>query len=296
MRTLDVLTVAACLREGAGGSPTAVITGGHGLGDADLARVPARLGASHLVVVEPGEGVRAVRFFTAAGELPNCGHGTLAAIAALVPPGHQRGFRGRLRASGREFEAFGTARPAAGGAGPAVVDAWFDQGIVESRAATAPERDAFLAALGLSPAALHPDDEVSVASPGRPRLLIPVADRAVLAALRPDQDRLAAASRQHGQLGCFVYVPPSGPQPAAARMFAPAIDVPEDVANANSTGCLAAHLCATGRDPAVDVDQGDALGHPSTVRATATRTAEGITTRVGAAVRVLRSSQIAASH
>jgi PhzF family phenazine biosynthesis protein len=164
---------------------------------------------------------------------------------------------------------------------------------VESRAATAPERDAFLAALGLSPAAVHPDDEVSVASPGRPRLLIPVAGRTVLAGLRPDQDRLAAASRRHSQLGCLVYVPPSGGKPAAARMFAPAIGVPEDVANANSTGCLAAHLYATGRGPAVDVDQGDALGQPSTVRATASRTADGIVTRVGAAVRVLRSSRLA---
>jgi predicted PhzF superfamily epimerase YddE/YHI9 len=31
--------------------------------------------------------------------------------------------------------------------------------------------------------------------------------------------------------GCFVYVPPSDTEPAAARLFAPAIGVPEDVAN-----------------------------------------------------------------
>ncbi|ADP83013.1 PhzF family phenazine biosynthesis protein [Pseudofrankia inefficax] len=292
-QTLDVLTVAACLRDGVGGSPTAVITGSHELGDADLARLPARLGASHLAVVEPGDRVRALRFFTSAGELPNCGHGTIAAIAVLALA--RGGFQGRLRAAGREFEAAGIFRPPTRPAGPALFDAWFDQGVVDSRSATAPEREAFLAALGLSPDALHPDDEVSVASPGRERLLVPVADRSVLAALRPDQDRLADASRRHGQLGCFVYVPPSPATSAAARMFAPAIGVPEDVANANSTGCLAGHLLVTGRDPAVTVDQGDALGHPSTVRATATRTARGIATRVGGAVQVRRTSRIAGS-
>ncbi|MBL7494415.1 PhzF family phenazine biosynthesis protein [Frankia sp. AgB1.9] len=290
VQTLDVLTAASCLRDGAGGSPTAVITGSHELGEADLARVPARMGASHLAVVGPGDGVRELRFFTSAGELPNCGHAAIAAIAVLALA--RDGFQGRLRAAGREFEAAGTFRPPTGPAGPALFDAWFDQGVVDSRAATTPERDAFLAALGLAPDALHADDDVSVASPGRERLLVPVADRTVLAALRPDQDRLADASRRHGQLGCFVYVPPSAATPAAARMFAPAIGVPEDVANANSTGCLAAHLLATGRDPAVAVDQGDALGHPSTVWATATRTAGGIATRVGGAVHVRRSSRV----
>ncbi len=113
----------------------------------------------------------------------------------------------------------------------------------------------------------------------------------MLAGIRPDQERLAAESRRYGQLGCFVYVPPSAAGPAAARMFAPAIGVPEDVANANSSGCLAAHLLITGRDPAVAVDQGDALGRPSTVHATAARRGSGIATRVGGTARILPASE-----
>jgi PhzF family phenazine biosynthesis protein len=138
---------------------------------------------------------------------------------------------------------------------------------------------------------LHADDEIVVASPGRERLLVPIANRAVLAGIHPDQPQLAAASRRFGQLGCFVYVPPSDARldarPAAARMFAPAIGVPEDVANANSSGCLAAHLLVNGRNSTVTVDQGDALGRPSTVWATAFRTPLGIATRVGGTARVL---------
>jgi trans-2,3-dihydro-3-hydroxyanthranilate isomerase len=286
--SVDVLMVEACLRDGAGGSPTTVVRKCEGLDDGDLARIPVRMGTSHVAVVYPhgsSGGSRTLRFFTAEGELPGCGHGTVAAIAVLALQGAREGFQGLLCVAGRDLEATGSIEP--GSEGGDVVEAWFDQGIVEHRASTCDERAAFLAALGLERNALHPDDEIAVASPGRERLLIPVADRTVLASIRPDQERLADESRRYGQLGCFVYVPPSATEPAAARMFAPAIGVPEDVANANSTGCLAAHLLITGRNPTVSVDQGDVLGRPSTVRATAIRSGRRIATRVGGTARVL---------
>lgn len=74
-----------------------------------------------------------------------------------------------------------------------------------------------------------------------------------------------------------------GDRPGAARMFAPAIGVDEDVANANSTGCLAAHLLDTtgAQTVAIEVEQGDTLGRPASVLASARRGPAGITTRVG---------------
>ncbi|MFL6072672.1 MAG: PhzF family phenazine biosynthesis protein [Mycobacteriales bacterium] len=293
-RSIEVVLVDACLRDGAGGSPTAVLTSGDGLGDAAMARIPPLAGTSHVAVIGPpvadGAG-RTVRFFTSEGELPSCGHGTVAAIAVLAAAGG--GYDGRLRAGGRDFAASATRDPATGDVvAGGVVAAWFDQGLVERGTADEGLVGAFLAALGLGTGDLRPEDEPTVASPGRPRLLLPVADRDVLAALRPDMERLAAESRRHGQLGCFVYAPPSATDRPAARMFAPAIGVPEDVANANSTGCLAAHLLATGRGPAVAVDQGDALGHPSTVYAAAERAPGGIATRVGGAARLAGSVRL----
>ncbi len=60
-----------------------------------------------------------------------------------------------------------------------------------------------------------------------------------------------------------------GRRPGAARMFAPAIGVDEDVANANSTGCPAAHLLDTtgAQTVAIEVEQGDTLGRPASVLA-----------------------------
>src|SRR5205085_1589088 len=85
---LPVTIIDACLRDGRGGSPTAVLWD-RSLSDAERRRVPQLTGASHAVFVSGGDGGVApaevsLRFFTATGELPACGHGTVAALAFLA--------------------------------------------------------------------------------------------------------------------------------------------------------------------------------------------------------------------
>jgi trans-2,3-dihydro-3-hydroxyanthranilate isomerase len=283
-RSVQVTMVDACLRDAVGGSPTAVVEDRDGAGHLGLTRIPPLTGASHVAVLRPAAagGSLGLRFFTIDGELPACGHGTMAAIAVLSSES-VGGFHGRLRTGGRDFDARGVYDSTAD-----LVTTCFDQGYVKHRFPDAGEVAPFLIALGLRPRDLHSHDEPAVVSPGRPRLLIPVADRTILMRLRPHQERLVAASRRWDQLGCFVYVPPARERRACARMFAPAIGVPEDVANANSTGCLAAHLLITGRPADVEVDQGDTLDRPATVHAIATWTPHGIATTVGGSARVTR--------
>jgi Phenazine biosynthesis-like protein len=154
---------------------------------------------------------------------------------------------------------------------PAGVEMWFDQGLVALRHPAPDERAAIVAALGLTVDDPHPTDAPRIAAPGAPRMLVPVHDRSALLRVCPHLGRLTAACRRYGLLGCFVYVPPVGDRPGAARMFAPAIGVDEDVANANSTGCLAAHLLDTtgAQTVAIEVEQGDTLGRPASVLASA---------------------------
>jgi trans-2,3-dihydro-3-hydroxyanthranilate isomerase len=66
-------------------------------------------------------------------------------------------------------------------------------------------------------------------------------------------------------------------------MFAPSICVPEDVANANSTACLAARL----GEGQVSVDMGDSLGRPSTIIASARKRGRGLELRVGGTAKVV---------
>ncbi|MFJ3792575.1 PhzF family phenazine biosynthesis protein [Kitasatospora sp. NPDC090091] len=279
---LPVTLVHACQRAGRGGSPTAVVDesslgGLRGLGslsDAQRRTVPGLTGASHAVFVSAGADV-SLRFFTATGELPGCGHGTVAALAFLAARAGRSDYRTTLRTRGGSFA--GRVTRAHG-----EYDAAFEPGPVILREPVPGELDAVLDALGVAADAITPGSRI--ATLGRPRLLLPVARPSVLAALAPDFDRLRAACDRLGLLGCYVHCESgaSGASDAAsapegrfaARMFAPSIGVPEDVANANSTACLAAHLDREGRlggaGGRIGVDMGDSLGTPSTITATAT--------------------------
>ena len=71
-------------------------------------------------------------------------------------------------------------------------------------------------------------------------------------------------------------------------MFAPSIGVREDIANANSTACLAARL-AHQNMTRIQVDMGDSLGSPATIAATARQTRSGARIRVGGAAKVIQT-------
>jgi hypothetical protein len=106
-----------------------------------------------------------------------------------------------------------------------------------------------------------------------------------LAALAPDLDLLRDACDHLGLLGAYVHSPPSPEGSLAARMFAPSIGVPEDIANANSTACLAAHLAGIGVTE-IAVDMGDAFGCPATITATARPSRSGSWIQVGGTAHV----------
>jgi PhzF family phenazine biosynthesis protein len=271
---LPVTIVDACLRNGSGGSPTAVLDEAP-LSDEQRRRVPVLAGTSHAVFVSPSGGRPggapvSLRFFTSEGELPACGHGTVAALAFLAARAGGEEYRTTLHASGRVFEGWsmrdGTERDGT------VVNAAFEPGPVDLREPTETECGAVLTALGVTRDTLAPG--AAVASVGRPRLLVPLTTRSALAALTPDSGALRAACDRFGFLGCYVYSVPEPTGRAAARMFAPSIGVPEDIANANSTACLAAHLAGQGITR-IAVDMGDSLGSPATITATAQPGAAG---------------------
>ena len=261
----DAEIVDACRRRGIGGSPTAVLEDGD-FTDAERREIPVATGTSHAVFIRAEDAGAAglpafsLRFFTSEGELPACGHGTVAAMALLAvrAPQPDDEYRAVLRTGNRRFDGWAVREDGR-------LTASFDPGPVSLRAAETDELGAVAAGLGLDDAAIA--GSPCVASVGRERLLLPVRSRAALAGLTPDFAALRAACDRHGFLGCYVYSVPGGDGSAAARMFAPSIGVPEDVANANSTGCLAAHLAEQGLTR-LSVDMGDGLGSPSTITAT----------------------------
>jgi trans-2,3-dihydro-3-hydroxyanthranilate isomerase len=266
--------VDACRRTGQGGSPTVVLEDGD-FTDAERREVPGAMGTSHAVFIRPeGDGVDgrpafSLRFFTSEDELPACGHGTVAALALLAEGADE--LRAVLHTANRRFDGWAVRESGR-------LTAMFDPGPVSLRAAESEELQAVVASLGLDEAAVA--GPACVASVGRERLLLPVGSRAALAAVTPDFAALRAACDRHGFLGCYLYSVPDADGSAAARMFAPSIGVPEDVANANSTGCLAAHLAEQGV-VRLSVDMGDRLGRPSTIAATVHEGPDGRRIRLG---------------
>ncbi|MFD9902765.1 PhzF family phenazine biosynthesis protein [Streptomyces sp. NPDC059063] len=253
--------------------------------DDERRRVPGLAGTSHAVFLSRDLDSRAerpvvsVRFFTAEGELPACGHGTVAALAFLAAHADGEEYRAALRVAGRVAEG----RVRRGALSSAEVT--FGAGPVRLRAAATAELALLLPALGLPPTAVG--SGARIATLGRPRLLVPVATPSALAAMAPDPGRLAAACDRLDLLGCFAHSPVSISGRVAARMFAPSIGVPEDIANANSSACLAVDLLARQGVTEVAVDMGDALGCPSTVTAGARpTTGAGLLADVTGAARI----------
>lgn len=265
----------ACLRDGRGGSPTAIVEDADpaALSEAQRRRIPVLQGTSHAVFVTTtaDESIVDLRFFTAGGELPACGHGTVAAIAFLADRAGGDAHEFTLRASGRTF----TGRAVREGRH---VHAAFDPGPVTLSEPSPAGVRLVLDALGAGTDRLA--EGVRVASIGRPRMLVPLISPHAVAALAPDLDRLRAACDRLGLLGCYVHSTPVAGGRLVARMFAPSIGVPEDIANANSTACLAAHLAERGIS-GISVDMGDALGHPATITASASPGPQGPEVLVG---------------
>jgi trans-2,3-dihydro-3-hydroxyanthranilate isomerase len=274
--SLLVTVVDACLRDGAGGSPTPVVPD-CALDDRARCRVASLMGTSHAVFVTVGSHAPvALRFFTVSGELPACGHGTVAALAFLAMGTDVRELRAELRTAERSFTGR-TVRYADS------ISASFDPGAAAVRDATDAERDLVRAAIGRGSDV--DTTRIGAACLGRERLLVPIRSRSALAELTPDLELLRKGCDRLGLLGCFVYSVPSPAGRLAARMFAPSIGVPEDIANANSTACLAAMLA---RDDVneITVDMGDSLGSPATITASAHPDAAGLRVRVGGLAKV----------
>jgi PhzF family phenazine biosynthesis protein len=184
-----------------------------------------------------------VRFFTPRTEAGFVGHATLAAHAVLAslgaaacPRQKQRTGIVTITREGNAHEAggelFGFAQSPPRLQGPLV----------------APLLERSLAALGLRATELDPRLPPVVVGEASTRLLIALADPERLATLKPDAGALAACTADGAPPGYFAYAAMgSGALLATeARMFCPALGIPEDPVSGNAHAMLAHWLCARG--------------------------------------------------
>ena len=289
--TLDVFTDRVF-----GGNPLAVFPRAEGLADAQMQRVAREMNLSETVFVFPPDdsmNTRRVRIFTPASELPFAGHPTVGTALLLVTLGEVAAEEGEVRVVLEE------------GVGPVPVTVRMEAGrpvFAQLTAAQLPTAgplaldDASLAEV-LSLAANDveaADFRPAAFSAGVPFAFVPVRDRAALGRVRVNvalwEERLSHAWAPH-----LLVFTPDAEAPGAhlrARMFAPAMGIPEDPATGAAAAALAGYLVAHQR-PADGthrwmVEQGVEMGRPSLLHVEAdVRAGAATAVRVGgAAVRV----------
>jgi PhzF family phenazine biosynthesis protein len=183
-----------------------------------------------------------MRFFNVRKEWPFIGHATIGAHAVLLDVG-RRGLGRCLQHSGT-----GIIEVLAHAAGPSHTQ----RSSIEFRQSV-PDFDApiplkttlrIAEALRLPARQLHESLPARLARKGSTRLLVPVEDAAALDIIAPNFDTLESIGRELGVEGFFpfAYQRTGHEVLTDARMFCPALGLPEDPVSGNAHAMLAAYL------------------------------------------------------
>jgi trans-2,3-dihydro-3-hydroxyanthranilate isomerase len=254
------------------GNPLSLVPDADGLSEAQLRAIAREFNQSETTFLLrpslPGATVRLRSFTPAGAEVGGAGHNALGAwvwldAAGKLPAAEANGLRQEIEARVLPVEL--TRRPGER------AEIWMDQSPPQF-GAVAEDRAGLAACLGLAGDDLLPGEPARVVSTGVGHLLVPARDRTAVDRAAPDPARLAAALRQAGAEGCYVYSHDPVDATAAVaytRFFNPTVGIAEDPATGTAAGPLVARLAAEGRIPAnatVGVEQGYALGRPSRIQ------------------------------
>jgi trans-2,3-dihydro-3-hydroxyanthranilate isomerase len=280
-----------------GGNPLAVFPEAEGLTPEEMQSLAREMNLSETTFVFPPEGPRAdfaVRIFTPAKELPFAGHPVVGTHWVLAHLG-----RVDLREPTTEvrFEL---------GVGELPAALHVSDGQV-GRVVMTQDRPGFLAVLedvanlaaglGLEPEAITDTRlPVQVVSTGMPQMMVPVRSLAEIQKL--DAGRLDAAALDRAcrslhtdcaMTFCLETVAPEST--VHARLFAPALGIPEDPATGSANGALGAYLVHHRAVPinrpttTIQSEQGAEMGRPSTIYVEVDSDDSGVTgVRVGGQV------------
>ncbi|MGI8524888.1 MAG: PhzF family phenazine biosynthesis protein [Pseudolabrys sp.] len=252
--TLDVFT-----RQRFCGNPLAVVFESESLDTAAMQTIAREFNYPETVFVLPAaERLRRakLRIFTPANELPFAGHPTVGAAVALA------------RADGGPGQNFtveenvGPVECVVKLTGPDSGHATFTLPQLPAQSAQAPEPEAAAAALGLSAADIGGGLTAGCWSAGVPFVFVPIRNLAAMAKARPDPTRFEAAFGIGGPGRAYLVCRETADPGSAfhARMFAPAMGIPEDPATGSAVaafaGLLAAHARLADGDHSFRIEQG----------------------------------------
>ncbi|MDJ0497175.1 MAG: PhzF family phenazine biosynthesis protein [Acidimicrobiia bacterium] len=223
-------------RDQLGGNHLGVVTDLSGLDTATMQRIAADLGFSETIFIEDGA-VPYIRIFTPAMELPFAGHPLVGAAAVMLGA---RPELNRLRCGIGEVSIGADNR-----------DFWVGVAVDASKAT--PDTTGFAMQVGLP----EPLSTWRVAMPLDYRL-VELKSASDVSGVSPDLDAFGEA------FGLTAYARTG--DSIRMRFFTPEAGVPEDPATGSAAVALATMYVARGEAAgAVQIDQGEEIGHPSRI-------------------------------
>ena len=264
--TLDVFTD-RCFS----GNPLAVVLEPHGLDTAAMQAIAREFNHPETVFVQaPSDRAHRarLRIFTPARELPFAGHPTVGTAVLLGLDGSP---------AVRELvleEGIGNVHCLVEPTGEGQGRARFALPQMPAPMSGMPDDAAIVAALGLTSADLgFAGFRPARWSAGLPISFVPVRGLAAVGGCRPDAQRLSQA---FGDSAVYLFCGESAEPGHSyhARMFAPALGVPEDPATGSAAAAFAGMLATAGGlgdgEHAIAIEQGYEMGRPSVLRLTIT--------------------------
>ena len=242
------------------GNQLAVFTDARGIPEEMLQRLAKEMNFSETTFVYPpsGDGHVLMRIFTPAAEIPFAGHPTLGTAFVLAGP---------LQLLEIRIETGqGTVPVRVEREGARIVFGRMDQPL--PTIAPFERADELQSVLGV-----ESQLPVEVYDNGLAHVYVSLGSEAEVAALQPDQQRLAALGA-YG-INCFA----GDGLTWKTRMFGPGLGVPEDPATGSAAGPLALHLVRHGRitlGDEIEISQGAEIGRPSTLYARVDGTADAV--------------------
>jgi trans-2,3-dihydro-3-hydroxyanthranilate isomerase len=231
------------------GNQLAVFTDARGIPEDDLQRLAKEMNFSETTFVYPpqADGHVWMRIFTPAAEIPFAGHPTLGTAFVLAGP---------LQLLEIRIETGqGTVPVRVEREGARIVFGRMEQPLPAIEPfERADELQAVLGVESMLPVEQYDN--------GLRNVYVALGSVEEVAALRPDQQRLAALGA-YG-INCFA----GDGLTWKTRMFGPALGVPEDPATGSAAGPLALHLARHGRiefGDEIEISQGVEIGRPSTL-------------------------------
>lgn len=268
------------------GNPAAVVLDADGLTDDQMCSVAREFNLSETTfVLKPTtrEAPLAIRWFTPTTEVDMCGHGTIAAVHALIHSGRYASLpddKGAILPIQTRRAVLTVGCERLSRPGPEAFLVWLD---LPSPTLTPKPRAAGLWSelLGVPADAFDADIPPALTQDGD--MLVFCASCQVLMDARPDFAALAKLSRQHRIRGwCLATMATLTPSiHVQSRFFAPAVGINEDPVTGSVHGPLAAHLVACGRVPefrdtaVLMCTQSDSSGRAGLVRAVVVRQPDG---------------------